>query len=149
MMRKAAVLGLLAAVITVFLAGCGGPRYPELPADAAAFEMGAYIDEADDDAGYGVIEYEGRTYMPYGTICRTVQAKDVAACIGYIVQDGEPLPDTRIYTLAGDPAHHYLMEYYVGTTLMNQPIFWRATDTWGQEIPTPAYIDGLDYGYWQ
>ena len=148
-MRKAAAAALIAAAIALILTGCGGPRYPELPADPAAFEMGSYVDEADDGAAYGVIEYEGRAYLPYGTIARSVRAADIAACVGYIVQDGEPLTDTRIYTLAGDPAHDYLMEYYVGTTLMNQPVFWRAEDTRGQEIPTPAYIDSLDYGYWQ
>ena len=41
------------------------------------------------------------------------------------------------------------MEYYIGTTLMNQPVFWRATDTRGQEIFTPAFIENLGYGYWK
>jgi hypothetical protein len=41
------------------------------------------------------------------------------------------------------------MEYYIGTTLMNQPSFWRAIDTKGKDIVIPDYIDLLDYTYWK
>ncbi len=146
-MRKYRFLPFVFALLFA-LSGCGRSIWPDLPADPIAFSMGEYIDEADDDAAYGVIEYEGRTYMPYGTIGKALHAKDIAVCVGYLVQDGVSDTDTRVYTLADDPAHNYLMDYYIGTTLMNQPVFWRAVDTRGQEIPTPAFIQSLEYGYW-
>lgn len=147
-MRKKILLLLLAAA-ALSLFGCGRYIYPDLPADPVAFPMGSYIDEADDGAAYGTIEYEGRIYMPYGTVGKALRAKDIAACVGYLVQDGKADTDTRIYTLTDDPAHNYLMDYYIRTTLMNQPLFWRAADTRGREIPTPAYIDSLEYGFWE
>lgn len=111
--------------------------------------MGHYTDRNDDDAEYGTIEYAGRLYMLYGTIGKTVRDKDVEACIGYLIQDGEADTDERVYTLKDDPDRNYLMQYYIGTTLMNQPVFWRAVDTRGQEIHTPAYIMSLSYAYWE
>lgn len=38
--------------MVLILGGCGQVKYPELPDDAIAFEMGEYIDKEDDDAAY-------------------------------------------------------------------------------------------------
>lgn len=131
-------------------------KYPDLNDSAYAFHMGEYIDKSDDDAMYGTIEYNGRTYMPYGTLKHSLKRKDIRACIGYIVQDDnsssvvdENDKDTRVYTLAEDADENYLMIYYIGTTFMNQPDFWRAVDTKNNEIDSPSYIESLDYGFWE
>lgn len=149
---------LMTIVITLslLLVGCGDTKYPDMSDDAIAFEMGEYIDESDDDAAYGTIEYEGRIYMPYGILGGNIDKKDIDKCVGYIVKDensssmiDENDMDTRVYTLAGDPDHNYLMDYYIGSDLMNQPYFWRAVDTKGKEIDVPKYIDSLEYAYWE
>ena len=91
--------------------------------------------------------YNGRTYIPYGTIGKTLHSKDIDACIGYVISDNGDT-DTRLYTLTADNAHNYLMEHYVATTLMNPPTFYRAVDTKGKVIKTPDYISSLEYSYW-
>lgn len=154
-MRKKIVVGIMLACIFI-LGSCGQRKYPNLPNNAIAFNMGECIDENDDDAAYGTIEYEGRTYMPYGTLGGNVREKDIDKCIGYIIQNensssivDESNTDTRVYTLVEDSEHNYLMDYYIGDTEMNQPYFWRAVDTKGKDIDTPKYIDSLEYSYWE
>lgn len=147
MRRKTSIL--VVSTLVLSLCGCGKTKYPELPNDAIAFDMGEYIDEEDDDAAYGTIEYEGRIYMPYGTLGKTLHEKDIDACVGYLVQDGEKDTDRRVYTLVDDPEHNYLMDYYVAVDLMNQPAFWRAIDTKGKEIDTPEFISSSDDLYWK
>ena len=146
-MKKLSIL-ILIFILALCISGCAKMKYPDLPQDALAFDMGEYIDEADDDAAYGTIEYNGRTYMPYGTIKRSLRTNDIDSCIGYIVQDGEADTDERIYTLTEDSEHNFLMQYY-GKGIMEQPTFWRATDTQGKDISIPDYIESLDYGYWR
>lgn len=142
--------GILVVVIWVLvLVGCGQIKHPELPHDAIVFEMGEYTDKEDDDAMYGTIAYEGRTYMPYGTIGKTLREKDIDVCIGYFVQDGKKDTDRRIFTLVDDTEHNYLMDCYVASDVMKQPMFWRAIDTKGKEIDTPEFIDSLEYSYWK
>lgn len=146
-MKKIITL-LLSLICILTLVGCNQTKYPELPQDAIAFDMGEYIDKDDDEASYATIEYGGRIYIPYGTIGKTFHETDVDSCIGYLVQDGEKDTDQRIYTLVDDIECNYLMDYYVGDSFMNQPCFWRAIDTKGKEITTPEYIDSLEYQYW-
>ena len=67
----------LTLLLSLLLVGCGQRIYPEMPDDAIAFKMGEYTDESDDDALYGTIEYEGRTYMPYGTLGGSIGEKDI------------------------------------------------------------------------
>lgn len=141
---------LLALIIPVLLllTDCGSLRYPELPEDPIAFDMGEYIDHEDDDAAYAVIEYRGRRYLPYGTLGKSFHQEDLGECLGYLVQDGEKMTDCRVFTLAADPAHNFLMDYDVADSEMNQPAFWRAIDTQGKDIAVPSCIDSLDYGIW-
>ena len=145
---------MLLGVLILGLTGCG-IKYPDLKDDAIAFDMGEYIDESDDGS-YGTIEYKGRVYIPYGTLKGFIKSKDIKECIGYIIQNENSSSivdlddkDTRIYTLVDDPDENYLMEYYIATTLMNQPSFWRAVDTKDKNIDTPKYIDSLDYNFWK
>lgn len=135
------------AISLLGLVGCGQTIYPDLPDNAVAFEMGEYVDT--DDAAYGTIVYQGRTYMPYGTLGKTLREKDISCCIGYMIQDGKADTDERVYTLSDDTECNYLMEYYAAAdNEMEQPYFWRAIDTRGKNITAPEYIDSLDYSYW-
>ena len=56
--------------------------------------------------------------------------------------------DTRIYTLTDDKEHNFLMEYYIGTNLMNPQTFYRAIDTKDKDINIPIFIESLKYNYW-
>lgn len=153
---KKKILGiLLMGVLVLSLTGCG-IKYPDLEKDAIGFQTSNYIDENDDGAGYLTIEYNGRTYMPYGTLKGSLKEKDIDKCIGYIIQNensssiiDKDNKDTRIYTLIDDKENNFLMEYYIGTDLMNQPSFYRAIDTKNRDINIPKFIDSLDYNYWK
>lgn len=152
---KTKLFVLLLGFLIFYLTGCG-VKYPDLENDAIAFNMGEYTDVSDDDAKYGTIQYNGRVYMPYGVLKGVINAKDIKKCIGYIIQNensssiiDQNNKDTRVYTLTEDLNENYLMIYYIGTTEMNQPDFWRAVDTKGKKIDTPNYIDSLDYNYWK
>lgn len=142
--RKILLVGIFIAIVLV---GCGQSIYPELPKNAVAFDMKEITDETDDDTLYGTFEYNGRTYMGYGTLAGTLKDNDIEACLGYLVQDGEDSTDYRVYTLSCNTNNDYLMIYVDG--VMNQPDFWRAIDTRGVVIDTPEYIDSLGYVYWE
>lgn len=133
---------VICIVLVMVLTGCGKSIYPELPANAIAFENG--------------ITYKDRTYSMYGTLDKSIKASDIKECIGYIVQTEENSSiadpndkDTRVYLLTDDKEENFIMVYYTGTTLMNQPDFYRADDTKGKEIEIPKFICDLDYDWWK
>lgn len=154
---KKIILGIaLMSIIVLSLTGCG-IKYPDLERDAIGFQMSNFIDESDpNESGYLTFEYNGRTYMPYGSLKGTIKEEDIDKCIGYIIQDENSSSvvdkndkNTRIYTLSSDKDNNFLMEYYIGTTLMNQPSFYRAIDTKNKNITIPKFINDLDYYYWK
>ena len=155
-MMKKKILGILLIGVLVFsIIGCG-IKYPDLEKNAIGFQTSSYTDENDDNASYLTIEYNGRTYMPYGSLKGTLKEKNIDKCIGYIIKDENSSSvvdkinkDTRIYTLTDDKENNFLLEYYIGTNLMNQPSFYRAIDTKDNNINIPKYIDNLDYNYWK
>ena len=145
-MVKKVIMIMLAALLLLGLAGCGTPIDYELPEEPIEFHTADFVNPDDPEDGYLTIEYKGRTYVPYGT--GSVGGKDVGACLGYIVQDGEVREGDRIFPLTTDPDCNYLAELtYQG--FMDQPIFDRAIDTRGQEIDTPRFIDSLEYPFWE
>lgn len=95
-------------------------------------------------------------YIQYGTLKGQIKTKDIKNCIGYIIQDENSSSytnlndkDTRVYTLANDKDENFLMVYYIGSSLMNQPDFYRALGTKNKNIEIPNFIDKEDYGYWK
>ena len=140
----------------IVMSNCGKNSYPALPDNAMAFEMGTFEDAAHDSALFGTLEYDGRTYIGFGTVNNKFRHTAVDRCIGYVVMDenssSNPDPNdtnTRIYTLSGDTDHNFLMDYNETAGPMNQPNFWRALDTRGEDIEIPKYIDDLGYEYWK
>ena len=152
-MKTRACVALLAGILTI--SGCGRIEYPALPDDAIAFELGTFEDTESDDALFGMIEYNGRSYIGYGTINNAFNTKYIDGCVGYVIQDENSSsvadPDyknVRIYTLKDDTDNNFLMEFDDSVELMNQPFFYRAIDTKGKEIKVPDYIDELGYEFW-
>ena len=144
---------LLLIILFTSLVGCG-MKYPELEDDAIAFETSSYT--AENDEGYLKIEYQGRIYMPYGTLKGTLKEENLSKCLGYIIEDenisaivNRDSKATRVYSLTEDSENNYLMIYYIEDQVMNQPSFWRAIDSKGKDIKTPNYIESLEYNYWK
>ena len=150
-MKKEAICivnACFAFFIILLLVGCGSRIDYSLPANPIEFNTGTFINPNNPDDDYISIEYNGRTYIPYGTINGIVPKDEMGDCLGYIVQDGTKMEDSRIFLLAGDPDANYLGRFET-EGVMNQPDFFRAVDTVGQEITTPKYIDDLDYDFWK
>ena len=154
MKKYATIIGVILICFTA-MSGCINKSLPEPPSDAVAFEMGTFVDKEHDDASFGTIEYNGRTYIMYGTTNNKYRQSYIESCIGYVIQDEHSSSvadlnnkDRRIYTLSGDPDHNFLMDFDTSTKLMNQPSFFRAIDTNDKKIDIPKYIDPLGYEFW-
>ena len=138
----------IAAAILPVLAGCGRRIDDTLPETPVEFHTGTFVNPADSGDTYQAIEYNGRTYIGYGTLGDSIDGDDVGKCLGMIVQDGVVMKDERIFPLKADPDANYLVRIFTDG-FMNQPFFFRALDTRGKAIDTPPYIESLDYPYWK
>lgn len=154
-MKKTVAFISAIAICLAMLNSCSKRSLPDLQNDAISFEMGTFIDNEHDADSFGSIEYNGRTYIQYGTTNNKYGNNCVEACIGYIVQDRHSSAvtdvnntDRRIYTMSGDDDHNFLMDYDDSVQLMNQPTFFRAVDTNGKDIEIPDFIDPLGYEFW-
>lgn len=145
---KRLVVILTALLILASSAGCFGEREQELQDGSVGFETRKFINPADPEDGYMAIEYNGRTYLPYGTVKTALRDRDLGACLGYIVQDGVPDENLRVYLLADDPDANWLVEKNV-KGFMDQPVFLRAADTAGKDIEIPDFVGSLGYDYWE
>lgn len=144
------VMMLLCVLI---LSGCGlldeSKKYGALPEPPVSFTQQEYDNPDNPEDGYMAVEYNGRLYVPFGTLRGIITPKDVKECIGYVYR--EEFPDdtnSHLYTLVDDPEVNFLMDYYVNS-IMEQPDFYRAIDTRGREIDIPSYIESLDYDVWK
>ncbi len=126
------LITLICCVVTCLfvMTGCTGKPLPDMPSDAIGFNMGTFHDTEHDDALFGSIEYDGRTYISYGTTNNKFKNSDIESCIGYIIQNANSSAvndpnntNRRIYTLSEDPEHNYLMDFDDSIKLMNQPTF--------------------------
>lgn len=134
------ILLCLLAVLVVFT-GCSYSANYELPPNPEGFETYEY-------QGFMAVDYNGRTYVPYGTLKGTINGKHIERCVGYIIQDGQEMKDTRLYLLNDDENCDYLMEYTV-VGEMEQPMFLRAVDTIGCDTVQLDFIESLEYDFWE
>jgi len=148
MIKRITTALCLAAALLSFLSGCGKRIDMELPEKPIEFHTGTFVNPADPDDTYQSIEYNGRTYIGYGTLKGSIDGDDVGQCLGYIIQDGTIMKTVRIFPLTADPDANYLVEIFTDG-FMNQPFFFRALDTRGKPIDTPRYIESLGYSYWE
>ena len=153
-MKTRACVALLAGILTI--SGCGRIEYPALPYDAIAFEYGTYEAMDSDASEFVMIEYNGRSYIPYGTTNNKLKNKSIDSCIGYVIQyeDNQYVTESdyrnvRIYTLKDDGDNNFLIEFDASVNLMNASMIYRALDTKGKEITIPDCIDELGYELWK
>lgn len=155
LLKKGLSAMIVVMICLLSLSGCARQKYPSLPSDAIAFEMGTYEDAEHDSALFGTIEYNGRLYVPYGTTGSSYRPAYAEKCIGYIIQDENSSSvvdldnkDRRVYTLSGDPDNNFLLEFDETIKLMNTPSVFRALDTNGKDIEIPRYIAASGYELW-
>ncbi len=127
---------------TFIFAGCRMKGYDSgswaLPSNSVSYDK---RDGNETDMMY--ITVGDRSYMPYGTAGKRINEDMIRECLGYT--DGDR--NARIYTLSNDPYDNYLMLYNV-SGIMEQPDFWRASDTMGKSVFTPDFINSLGYDAW-
>ena len=113
-------------------------RKPDLPADAESFKK-----HNADSCNLMLIDVNGRTYAPFGTLNGKIKNDDLRDCLGYVDND----KNDRIYTLWQDPFDNYLVTMNVNG-IMDQPVIWRDHSTYGEDIFTPEYIVSKDDVEW-
>jgi len=139
----------IATALLLFLsAGCAPRIDDDLPESPIVFHTGSFVNPVDSDDTYQSIEYNGRTYIGYGTLKKSIDGNDVGKCLGYIIQDGVVMKKARIFLLNADPDANFLVQIFTDG-FMNQPFFFRALDTKENGISVLPYIESLDYPYWK
>ena len=145
-MWKKLILLSLVLISGIMLAWCE-EKY-QLLVNPIEFNTERFVNPNNEDDDYLVIEYNWRTYAPYGTSQWFMKKNDVGDCIWYIVQDWVKIEDTLLCLLVSDIENNYLAE--IDTVwFMSQPIFFRAIDTKWENIFTPRFIDSLEYELWK
>ena len=138
------ILKLTAAIIigTSILCGCSVPnrdvgkyRLPDKP-----MEFERYYDE---DFGEMSVDLLDKTYTNFGWTNIPVPDKEIEACIGYCDHN----EDMRIYSLANDPSHNYLMIVNLNS-INGDWSFYRAQDTVNQNILTPKLFEPNGFECW-
>ena len=122
--------------------------FQDLVLGASVDDLKAYVNPDDPDDGYMSIEYKDRIYIPYGVLDGKLGGTDVGECLGYIVQDGEVVESSRVFTLSQDPDYNFLVDLNA-EGFMDVPMFYRAIDTKGQDIDIPGYIYDQGYEVWK
>ena len=143
-MKKRVIAAVCLCLTLLALSGCVNRIDDSLPDDPLEFLTHTFINPADQNDTYLALEYDGRVYIPYGNLAGSIDGNDV---VGYYVQDGNKMEDTRIFLLANDSDANFLMRMdLVG--VMSQPDFFRAVDTKGEEIDIPQFIHAMDDPFW-
>jgi len=148
MSRRFHIALCIATALLPILTGCGRRIDYELPEHPAEFHTGTFVNPVDPDDTCQSIEYNGRTYIWYGTLNGSIDGSDIGKCLGYIVQDGVAMKDVRVFLLNADSSENYLLQLVSGG-MMDQPVFFRAFDTRGKTIDTPPFIERLEYPFWE
>ena len=126
-------------IIAVAFGGCIKRIDYTLPENPIEFNNGTFVVPDNEDDTYLSFEYNGRTYICYGTLNFFINGNDVGKCLGYYVQDGEKDENMRIFLLAGDEDENFLVRIHIGG-IMDQPDFFRAIDTRYKDIEVPRCI---------
>lgn len=145
--RKSFILSV-AAVLLIVLTGCGDKIDYSLPDNPQVFMAETYVNPYIPDDEYLSFEYRDRTYVPFGVLDGKIGATDVDRCLGFITSAGEKDTNSRVFTLTADPYHNFLVELNADG-FMDAPMFYRAIDTYLEDIEIPSYIWDQDYDVWK
>lgn len=131
--------------LITMLTGCGMLESYDLPNDHKVIKN---VELSDlDQVG---VEYNGRVYVQYGT-CKHLKNDNIKECVGYVMHDDYPDDkNEHIYTIAGDDAEDFLIQYYV-SGVMEQPVVLRAIDTVGKDVNEYDFVEYYDLwteGFW-
>jgi len=153
-MNKLKIAAVLASA-AVFFAGCGSQSsQPQskydftMPDPPTEFVTTTIVDSEDDTMKYAAIEFNGKTYVKYGTLNCDLDTSEVGSCLGYLVQDGHQLKEIGIFTLTSDPDMNYLVTLD-SLGVMEHPSFFRNAETVGKDVSTPSFIVSENYNYWK
>lgn len=147
-MVKKTCLGILIVfvffIISLFtITGCRTRINYSLLSNPIEFNTGTFVNPDDKTDTYLSVEYNGRTYIPYGVLKNSIDGKDVDSCLGYYVQDGEKMEDVRFFLLTNDTDENFLVRIdTVG--FMSQPDFFRVIDSKDKNISIPKFIGVSD-----
>lgn len=138
---------LIICISLLALAGCGNIfEAKKLPIDPEVFQEKEYTNPDNPDDSYVCISYNGRLYVPYGTLGSRIDEDEPNECIGYVKREDAP-DDTTIHVFTFSSTDDLLFEYAVGAE-METPMVLRAIDTQGEDIEIPGYVDSLGYEIW-
>ena len=138
---------IVIALLMLILSGCAGRPMTVLPNNPMKFIQFKVSNPRNNQDGYMAKNYNGRCYVPYGTLKTKIGKNDIDRCVGYIY-DNSGDTNNHVCTLVADPNNDFLVTVYEGG-FMEQPMFLRAEDTYGQTVNIPGYIDDLGYDYWK
>ena len=138
-----------ASAAALLLCGCGGGAVNyDLPDQPAEFDVVTFTNPAVSTDAYASFEYNGRTYIPFGTPADKLTGSDVRGCLGYITENGNKDESSRVLLLSGDPDCNYLAVTDIDSPSLQTTVM-RAIDTQKKDIRTPDCIHDEGYTFWQ
>ena len=146
-MKKRLLPLLFCLALVLALAGCGSAINSSLPANPIAFQVTTFANPNDPSDTYTRIVYNGKVFIPFGTLGSVVSARDTDGVLGYLVRDEEVPADQSDRVIALKDYPDFLMIYHVGG-VMDQPEFYRCLDTRGMTTQLPPYVRDLGYAVW-
>ena len=139
-MKKVSILAVF-IFISLLVCGCAGMYGTVLPSNPIAFSSFPVTDSKNTNDKYYSIEYNGRIYVPFGTAKSILKKSDIDQCLGYL-DFGTGPNNNHICTVTADPHNDFLVRVY-GYDPTEKTAFYRASDTYHQQINIPTYIMDL------
>ena len=146
--RKTAMLTAALMLVMLLCGGCGDPANYDLPAQPQEFKVVDFTNPDLNTDAYASIEYNGRSYIPFGTLNRKLKGADVGDCLGYITQMDMKDEATRITLLKADSDCNFLIAVDTDSESLQTTVM-RAIDTKKKDIPIPDFIKDEGYEFWK
>ena len=105
-MKKVSILAVF-IFISLLVCGCAGMYGTVLPSNPIAFSSFQVTDSKNTYDKYDSIEYNGRIYVPFGTVKSTLKKSEIDQCLGYL-DFGTGPNNIHICTLTADPNNDFL-----------------------------------------
>ena len=145
--KKSMITAVLLLVL-LLCGGCGKPANYDLPAQPQEFKVVNFTNPELNTDAYASIEYNGRSYIPFGTLTRKLKGADVGECLGYITQMDLKDEATRILLLQSDSGSNFLIAVNTKSESLETTVM-RAIDTKKKDIPIPDFIKDEEYEFWK